>query len=241
MSSWNYFYTEDEEKVIEDNWVAPYEWIYLPDGEKEEMVDAWYFDNEEKLKELSDKARQLFADAVGEGDWSNDIEPEWEKIHEVLEEWQYKKRKTLAVGMRLESAFSYTAQRLKEEEEIQDYEHIENDVEKPDFVVDGDIAVECKNKDPEKKSAYTPQGIDDEILKRYHGSPNWVKKKTGSKNWRKKVLVIPELQYKSKPGKCEEKLSDVIVIEHFPWVSPDPTTAQQATDTIYKGFKKEVL
>jgi hypothetical protein len=90
------------------------------------------------------------------------------------------------VGRRLEDVTESVLERIKKLDIFEDYRRFRNKGV-PDFMVDEEIGIECKNWDPEKKNIINETNVKRKILPKYRRH-----------NWRKKVLIIPKLRFYEK-------------------------------------------
>jgi cellobiose-specific phosphotransferase system component IIB len=142
---------------------------------------------------------------------------DWEEFERELEEDQarqmkeeYIRRQTTPIGNRLEDVVQEVLEELKRNGTIRDWEHPEEEGA-PDFIVNGDIGIECKNWDPEKKTAWTKLNIKEKLLSKFAG-----------RKWKKKILVTPEVKYYEKSKvECKKLIEDgdIEVIDSFPYVT----------------------
>ena len=116
-------------------------------------------------------------------------------------------------GDRLESITRNTLERIKKRGIVKDFKHFRDEA-KPDFVVDKDIGIECKNRDPKKKNIFNKHNVEKQITSKFKGQ-----------KWRKKVLIITKLMlYPRDEKECRKLLRDYIIVEIGSFVTEENLT-----------------
>lgn len=118
---------------------------------------------------------------------------------EWKDQWRSENRKK---GRRLEDITERVLERMKKEGIIKDFKRFDNEA-KPDFIVDEEIGIEDKNRDPEKKNEFTKHNAKTQITNKFEG-----------RKWRKKVLITTKLKiYSRDKEECRKLLEDYVIIE----------------------------
>lgn len=118
---------------------------------------------------------------------------------ELADQWRSENREK---GRRLEDITERVLERMKKEGIIKEFKRLENEA-KPDFIVDEEIGIEDKNRDPMKKNTFNKHTIKTQITSKFEG-----------RKWRKKVLLITKLEiYPRDEEECRRLLQDYVIIE----------------------------
>lgn len=230
-------YFEHWKEILTDREIIPeYEWHYLKEEETEELIHAFT-----KKKADSERIKGLLKVASERARIEIEKQRAKEEIYESEAEWEKRKRKTTWVGNRLEIVVSRALKDLKQMGEISSYKGLPPNKQRPDFIMESDNAIECKNWNPDNKNDLNPTTIKRKILERFHGDKKWVKNTVGKSGWSEKILVIPEVKYGYKQKKCRQMMKDIEVIEGFSWVSPDPDDFSKAEEEIGRKFRRRIL
>lgn len=141
------------------------------------------------------------------------------------EERQYKNRNTKAVGDRLEEIVKRILERLKKRGEIEDFKSFPQNENIPDFEVNNDIAIECKNWDPDKKTDLNESTQEGKILSRF-----------AKGDWSRKILIITHLTFENEEveKECKKILEDneIEIITPFPFITPMDEVKSEAFSKI---------
>lgn len=148
---------------------------------------------------------------------------------------EYRRGDTKSVGDRLEDVTESALKFLQRVGVIKDFKRLRQDKQLPDFIVNGDIAIECKNWNPKRKTKLAPHTINEDILSRF-GEKKWGV--NWRDHWNNAILLIPKLAFKYKEKECRKLLKDLEIIEEFPWVSPNFPTIVKAQAIIMRKLNK---
>ena len=113
-------------------------------------------------------------------------------------------------GVRGEDITRNDLKKMKNEGILKDFKCYPNKA-KPDFIVDGKIGIECKNRDPMKKNIFTRYNVEKQITSKFE-----------KQEWKKKVLIITKLMlYPRDAEECQKLLQDFIIVEIGEFVTED--------------------
>ncbi|KXA92227.1 hypothetical protein AKJ65_07880, partial [candidate division MSBL1 archaeon SCGC-AAA259E19] len=220
---------------------------FLQDGEKEELLKTFLYSEEAKhyllfnsiedFEDLSNEYRKLIsAREMNIEEKGLDL-----KIANSIDKIVHKRKQKKIVGNRLEEIVRGILEDLKKSGSIGSYKDLTKSGKKrPDFIINGNIGIECKNLDPSKKNELGLSNLHSKIGRRFYGDLNWLYGNMGKEGWEEKILIIPSIKYsKSDKDKVKEIIEGAFtVFNDFFWISSSDEVKEQARKEIAKSFRK---